>query len=118
MIIKVNGVEITSPKEFTVTILDVDNSESTNRTADGTLNRDRVAVKRQIKMSWGALNWSTASALLQAISPVFFEVYYPDPQEGAYVTKNFYSSNRPAPVALSKGNDILWNNIRVTLVER
>lgn len=119
MQIKINGTEIpVYPSEFSVTTLDLDNGESTVRTADGTLNRDRVAVKRQIDMSWSALTWSQVSALLQAMSGVFFEVYYPDPMTGQYETKTFYAGNRPAAVAIPKGNDIIWSGIKITLTER
>ena len=118
MQIKINNIEIATPSEFSVTVSDLDNGESTVRTADGTLNRDRVAVKRQIDLTWPALTWSQTSTLLQAMSNVFFEVYYPDPMTGAYTTKTFYAGNRPVPVAIPKGNDIVWGNVKVTLIER
>lgn len=119
MLIKINGTEIpVYPSEFTVTILDLDDGESTVRTADGSLNRDRIAVKRQIEMSWSALRWSQISALLQIMSGVFFEVYYPDPMTGQYETKTFYVGNRPAPVALSKGTEVYWAGLKVVLTEK
>lgn len=119
MDLKINGVMIpVFPKEFKVTVLDIDDGSSTVRTSDGTLNRDRIAVKRQIDMSWGVLKWAEASALLQAVSPVFFDVYYPDPMTGQYETKTFYVGNRPAPVAVAKGSEILWNDFTMTLTER
>ena len=119
MQIKINGTELpVYPSEFVVTTLDLDNGESTVRTADGTLNRDRIAVKKQIEMTWAALTWSEVSSLLQAMSEIFFEVYYPDPATGQYETKTFYAGNRPAPVAIPKGDDIIWTGIKVTLTER
>ena len=119
MILKINGVEIAEyPKEFSVIPLDIDNGESTVRTADGTLNRDRVAVKRQVEMSWGVLPWNKVSALLQSMSGVFFDFYYPDPMTGNYVTKKFYVGNRPTPAALSKDGQIFWSGLKVTLTEQ
>lgn len=119
MILKINGVEIAEyPIEFSVTTLDLDNGESTQRTADGTLSRDRVAVKRQIEMSWNALSWEKISSILQAMSAVFFDLYYPDPMDGVYVTKTFYVGNRPAPVALSKNGQIIWSGLKVTLIQK
>lgn len=119
MIIRINGAEIAAyPKEFTVTTLDIDNSESTVRTADGTLNRDRVAVKRQIEMTWSALDWETISALLQSIKDVFFDLYYPDPMDGTYATRTFYVGNRPTPFAMNKNGTIMWNGLKVTLTEK
>ncbi|WHH58489.1 DUF6711 family protein [Petroclostridium sp. X23] len=119
MLLKINNTEISVyPKEFTVTPLDIDNGESTVRTADGTLNRDRVAVKRQIEMSWGVLSWEDVSSILQAMQDVFFDFYYPDPMTGQYETKTFYVGNRPTPAALSKNGQILWSGLKVTLTEK
>lgn len=119
MEIKINDTELpVYPSEFSVTVMDLDNSESTVRTADGSLNRDRIAVKRKIDMTWRALTWMQVSTLLQAMSIIFFDVYYPDPMSGQYETKTFYVSDRPVPVAITKGEDILWDKIKVTLIER
>jgi hypothetical protein len=118
MLLKINGVEIAAyPSEFTVTPMDLDDADSTARTADGTLSRDRVAVKRQIEMSWSAIPWDKISSILQAMSGTFFEFYYPDPMEGDYVTKTFYVGNRPAPMAIEKNGVIWWQGLRVTLTE-
>jgi len=119
MLIKINGTEIPAyPTDFSVTTLDIDNADSTTRTADGTLNRDRVAVKRQIEMTWTMLDWATMSAVLKAMSDVFFDVYYPDPMDGDYATRTFYVGNRPAPFALNKNGTIYWKDLKVTLTER
>ena len=118
MQLKINNINVAAPSEFSVTVLDLDNGESTVRTADGTLNRDRIAVKRQLDITWPPLKWSDTSTLLQAMSGVFFEVYYPDPMTGQYVTKTFYAGNRPAPVAIVKDSEIYWGGLKVTLIER
>jgi hypothetical protein len=117
--LKVDGVELVAkPKEFSVTPIDIDNGESTMRTADGTLNRDRVAVKRQIEMSFGVLKWAEMSSILQAMSGVFFEFYYPDPMDGLYATRTFYVGNRPAPFAVGEGEDIKWNGLKIVLTQQ
>jgi hypothetical protein len=119
MDLKVNGVDIAAyPKEFAVTALDLDDGEATVRTADGTLNRDRVTVKRQIDMTFAALKWSAMAALLQSMADTFFDLYYPDPMEGTYVTKTFYVGNRPCPAAIFRDNDIYWSGLKITLTER
>jgi len=119
MLIKVNGTEIAAyPMEFSVTPLDLDNADSTTRSMDGTLNRDRITTKRQIEMTWGTLDWSTTSALLQSMSDVFFEFYYPDPMDGTYATRTFYVGNRPTPFTMNKGSTILWAGLKVTLTEK
>ncbi|MEK4512856.1 DUF6711 family protein [Paenibacillus sp. FSL K6-2524] len=107
-----------SPSSLTVTVLDLDDGESSVRTADGSLNRDRIAVKRQIEATWGMLRWSEMSALYKEMEDVFFPVTYPDPMTGKYETKTFYVGNRPAPFAVAKGSEIMWNGLKVTLTEK
>lgn len=119
MELKINNVEIAAyPKEFTVTPLDIDNGESSVRTADGTLTRDRIAVKRQIEMSWNALPWDKLSAVLQAMGGVFFDFYYPDPMDGTYVTKTFYVGNRPATFIIETNGVVTWGGLKVTLTQK
>lgn len=119
MLIKINGDEIASyPSEFSVTVLDLDDADSTTRTADGSLTRDRIAVKRQIEMAWPAIRWSDISTILQAMDAPFFEVYFPDTMTGDYVTKTMYVGNRPAPVAIARDGEIWWGGLRVTLTEK
>lgn len=119
MLLKINGVEIAEyPKEFSVTPLDLDNDASTTRTANGSLVRDRIAVKRQIEMAWGILSWATISAILTAMQDEFFTFYYPDPMVGAYVTKTFYVGNRPATFAVEANGVMKWGGLKVTLTER
>jgi len=119
MLIKINGTEIAAyPTEFSVTPMDLDNADSTTRTADGTLNRDRVTVKRQIEMTFGTLSWANISSILQAMSGVFFEFYYPDPMDGIYATRTFYVGNRPTPFTMTKGGVLMWAGLKVTLTEK
>jgi len=117
--IKINGVEIAEyPSKFTVTPMDLDDGESTGRTADGKLNRDRIRVVRQIEMEWGVLSWPKISAILKAMDAVFFNLTYPDPMTGTYETKTVYVGNRPAPFAVGTGNDLRWSGLKVTLTEQ
>lgn len=119
MDLKINDQPIAAlPAEMTVELLDLDDAESTTRTADGTLNRDRVAVKRQIQMGWNALRMSEISALMQQMQNIFFDFRFPDPMAGGYVTKTMYVGNRPAPMAFEKNGEIWWNGLKVTLTER
>ncbi|BFH60752.1 DUF6711 family protein [Paenibacillus azoreducens] len=119
MQLKINGQDIAViPSQFQVTTMDLDDGESSVRTVDGTLNRDRIAVKRQVEMTWGPLRWSQISNILKAMDGVFFDFTYPDPMAGSYITKKMYVGNRPAPFAVAKGNEILWNGLKVTLTER
>lgn len=119
MEIKINSTEIAKyPATFLVTTLDLDDGETTVRTTDGTLNRDRITVKRKIEMSFGGLEWSEISSILQAIQDEFFEVYYPDPVTGKHETKTFYSGDRPAAIAIARENEIIWEGLKLSLIER
>jgi hypothetical protein len=118
MTIKINGVEIAEyPQSFTVTINDID-GENSVRTSDGSLTRDRLAVKRKIEMDWGVVDWDVASSLLNAVSEVFFDIEYPDPMEGTQKSITAYVSDRPALVALSEGDSIKWSGMKMSIVER
>lgn len=119
MDIRINGASIAAkPSEFQVEVLDLDDADTTTRTANGVLNRDRVAVKRQIQVSWPPLPMNKMSALLKQMSGVYFEFYYPDPMEGKYVTKTVYVGNRPAPMAIEKNGVVWWDSLKVTLTEK
>lgn len=115
----INSVEIASyPAEFSVKVLDLDNAETTTRTADGKMARDRIAVKRQIEMSWPVIEWADLSAVMQAMQGEFFTFTYPDPMTGTQQTKTFYVGDRTAPVAIIKGDTTWWKGLQATLTEQ
>lgn len=119
MQLKVNGQSIAQdPATFVVTVMDLDDGDSSVRTTDGTLNRDRIAVKRQIEMNFNAMPMNKISALYKSMDAIFFDFTYPDPMEGGYVTKKMYVGNRPAPMAIEKDGVIWWNDLKITLTER
>lgn len=119
MYLAINGVEPpVYPAEMQVTIMDLDNGETTTRTADGTLSRDRIAVKRQIQMSWNALKWEDLSAIMQAMEAPFFEFTYPDSMSGQQETRVFYVGNREAPIAFSRNGVTWWKGLQLTLTEQ
>jgi hypothetical protein len=117
----INGQEIAAypaPGGFQVTILDLDDADSTTRTADGTLNRERVAVKRQIEMEFPPLTMEQISGVLKAMEDTYFEFTFPDPMEGDYITRTMYVGNRPAAIPFEKNGVIYWSGLRITLTER
>jgi hypothetical protein len=115
----INGLEIGAyPAEFKASIMDLDNSETTTRTASGKLSRDRIAVKRQIEMTFGALQWPELSAVLSAMTAEFFSFTYPDPLAGTQQTKTFYVGDRQAAVAIYKNGTYWWTGLQMTLTEQ
>lgn len=115
--ITINGTQVAAPDTYTVTIADLDSSA--NRSGNGTLYRDRVAVKRTIDLSWLFLDSRELSVLLTNVSSVFFPVTYLDPQTGGYKSGTFYVSDRPAGVAVKNADGTYtWRDISMSLVER
>lgn len=113
----INGVVIPAPDTYKVTIADLD--ASANRSGNGTLYRDRVAVKRTIEVSWLFLNSQDLSVLLTNMSSVFFPVTYLDPQINSQRAGTFYVSDRNAGVAVkNKDGSYTWRDVSFSLVER
>lgn len=126
MILKINTVDIAikpAPNGFKCNIKDLDynNSGQFGRAINGQLSRNRIAVKRTLTLTFNAMKWSDLSALLTQMQDEFFDVYYPDILTGAYETKTFYVSDRPAlsvATQLSTDDDIWWNGVTFNLIER
>ena len=115
--ITINGTQIAAPDSYKVTIADLDSSA--NRSGDGTLYRDRVAVKRTIDMSWLIIDAQELSVLLNSVSEVYFIATYLDPQTNSYRTGEFYVSNRDAGVAVKNSDgSYTWKNVAFPIVER
>ena len=115
--LSINGTQIVAPDTYTVTISDLD--ASANRSGNGTLYRDRVAVKRQIDVSWLILDAQDLSVLLNSVSSVFFTVTYLDPQVNGQKVGTFYVSDRNAGVAVKQADgSYRWRDVAFSLVER
>lgn len=113
--IKINGVDIATPKVFEVSISDIDGE--TNRNANGDLIRDRITVKRKINLEWPPLTQSEIQTLLNAVSSVFFTVTFPDPQLGM-ITKTMYVGDRTAPAYQYKNGEVKWEGLKMNFIEK
>jgi hypothetical protein len=117
MLISIGGSEIPAPDTYEVTINDLD--ASANRSGNGTLFRDRIAVKHTINLGWASLTSTELSQILQAVSPVFFEVSYLDPQVNGLNAGTFYVSDRPNSLAMKQSDGTYtWKNVSFSIVER
>ncbi len=116
-ILKINGVDMPDPSSFSVSIMDIDD-ETTTRNAQGDLTRDRIATKRKLNCEWPPLTMSESSKLLKAVRNVFFQVEYPDPMEGARITKIFYVGDRSTPMLRVKNGVVLWEGLSMNFIER
>lgn len=113
--ITINGVELPTPTDYSVGIQDISKAE---RNANGTMIIERIATKRKIELMWSYLSQSDLAKVLKAVSPVFFTVSYPDPQEGGRKTGTFYSGDRTNPAMDYIDGNIRWKNIKFNLIER
>lgn len=113
---KVNGVAMPTPKSFNINISDLDGE--TNRNANGDLIRDRIATKRKIEIEYQPLDSGEVSLILKAISPVFINVEYPDPQEGKITTKVMYSGDKSIPMYSIINGVPKWNGLKFNLIEK
>lgn len=112
----INGTSLPAPDTYEVVISDLD--ASANRSGNGTLFRDRVAVKRTINASWFSMSSQDLKTLLKAMTSTFFPVKYVDPQEGL-ITKTFYVSDRNAGIAIKMSDgSYRWSGVSFSLVER
>lgn len=110
----INGVAIATPSKFEFTKYDLD--DESERTADGRLNRNRIAVKDKIQLEWKYLSDEDISKLFNAVNDVFFTCSFPSPATGEMVTKEMYVGDRTAPAynfALG-----LWESLKMNFIER
>lgn len=113
--IKINGVNIATPKTYEVTIQDLDGES--NRNANGAMVRDRIAIKRKLNLEWPPLSQREISTLLNAVSSVFFTITFPDPQEGM-ITKTMYVGDRTAPAYMYINGEAKWSGLKMNLIEK
>ena len=113
---KINNVAIKTPATMQLTLSDIDGESYRN--AKGEIIRDRIAVKRKLDLTWGALTTAEISALLGSVTATFFTVTYLDALAGAEVTKTFYVGDRSAPVYSLVNGKELWSGLSMNFVEK
>lgn len=116
--LRINKVAVRDPYDLSVDLSDID--ASAERTADGSVVRDRIATKYKLNMSWNALTVQEMATLLTAVQDEFFEAEFIDPKTGSYVVKTMYVGDRSAPIAFVREDDgaIMWKGLTMNFVER
>ena len=114
--IKVNGQVLPAVTDYAVGIMDIDGNSA--RTVDGTMVRDRIAVKRKLEVFWAVLTKEELSIILNRVSDVFFEVEYIDSQSGTAKTGAFYVGNRTASGLAYCNGVISWKDVKMSFIER
>lgn len=75
-----NLTDLKTPAAFNVSLSDLTASEQ--RSASGLVVRDRIGTKRTLSLSYNALTDKELRTILQAVSPLYVYITYPDPLEG------------------------------------
>ncbi len=114
-LIIIDGVEIPAPSEYSVGIQDISKAE---RNANGTMIIERVATKRKIELSWKYLDKDQLAQVLNAVSPVFFEVTYIDPQTNGARTGTFYCGDRRCGMLDFQNGVPRYKDVQFNLIER
>jgi hypothetical protein len=115
ILISIDGVSIPTPSELNVSIQDLSKAE---RMASGLMVIERIATKRKLEMSWNYLSKGNLSTILTAVSPVFFEVEYIDPESNETSTGTFYAGDRKAGALDYKNGVIRYKDISFNIIER
>lgn len=113
--IKIDGVDIPTPTDLVVGIMDISKAE---RNAAGTMLIDRIATKRKLELSWKFITKEDLSRVFRAVSDVFFQVTYIDPEENAIKTGSFYAGDRKAGALDYRNGNIRYKDVSVSLIER
>ncbi|WP_352420727.1 DUF6711 family protein [Proteiniborus sp.] len=113
--LKIDGVEMPAPVKYDVGIMDLSKAE---RNALGDMVIDRIATKRKIELDLTGLSNEEISKVLKAVSPVFFEVEYFDPQENRLQTGTFYSGDRNAKGLRYEQGKLLWKGLSFNIIEQ
>lgn len=114
-------VTIKSPSAITWSIQDI-SSPDAGRTLDGIMHKERLPVggqKRKLKLSWNVVRFGSESAdILQAFTPEYVDVTYPDPQDGALATRTFYTGDKEIEFTTWWDGSELLTNLSFSIIER
>lgn len=113
--IKINGTTVPDPSGYLISVMDISKAE---RNARGEMIIERLATKRKLELSWQHLGAAALQQLLQLVSPVFFTVEYPDPEDGLLRSGTFYSGDRSVMAMDYLDGQVRWKDIKFNLVER
>jgi len=115
------AVTIKSPSAITWSIQDI-SSPDAGRTLDGIMHKERLPVggqKRKLKLEWNVVRFgSESSDILQAFTPEYVDVTYPDPQEGTLATRTFYTGDKELTFATWWDGNQLLTNLSFSIIER
>ncbi|MCU7195934.1 DUF6711 family protein [Turicibacter sanguinis] len=114
--ITMSGQDFT-PSACTIIYQDLD--YDSGRAMDGSMLRNKLATKVSLNLEWNTISVQEMSRILKAINPTFFPVTYFSPEEGEFVTSEFYVAEKSVPIYSYINGQIKYNaGFSFSLVER
>ena len=107
----INGVAIPDPSSYSYASQSLD--VSAERDTTGLLHRKMVETKYNVSFSWNAMDYPTATSILQAVAGESFTLTFPCPeipysQNGGLYTGKYYCGDRKVEVLKAQGTKDLW----------
>ena len=115
-LIQINGQYIPNPSSLQWGIQSVSDS-SAGRDMNGEMHVNLVTRKRKLELTWNAVDFNTASEILNAVNPATFNVTYRDALTNNIETRKFYVGDRTAPVYSYAVGHQWYSNISFNLIE-
>lgn len=117
--------EIPNPTDISFGIKDVSSADA-GRTndANATMHKNRVATKRTLNLTWKNLDGAKTKTVLRAFKPEYVFVRYVEPEDNAFVTKEFYAGDRSAapshyvPTSQFTIGGVVYKTISFNIIER
>lgn len=114
-LIKISGVEIPTPSDYSVGIQDINKVE---RNARADMIGERIATKRKIELSWKTLTPSQLSIVLNLVAPLFFSVEYLDPMTNGVKVGTFYAGDRNCSMLSFVNGAPKYRDLKFNIIER
>ena len=97
---------------------DVDGANA-GRTLDGTMVRDRRAIKIRWDVTCRPLIGAELSTILTLIEPEFVTLYYTDPVTNLATSDQFYANNFPVQIShITKNGVEYWTGLTFPLIQK
>ena len=116
---RINGIEVPAPTDFSWTRSDL-SSDAAKRSTTGLMNKDVIARKNSVPITWNFLTWSQASKVLKACesSGAYATFNYPDPKTGGWEEMTVYTGDRTASVVFYKNEKEIYWKVSIPNIER
>lgn len=115
-------VSLLDPSSMEYQLYDLDSGDSTGRNLEGTMLRDRVAIKEKVVMEFPPMQAQDFTAMLALIADKFFECQYYSLNTGTVRTVTMYVGDRSARMYYgydASNNPVqIWTDIKFNFIER